>query len=568
MVNDQASDPNTTAQANTTERRNVRNYQERSTPYGVDISENDTQPLQARVPLASIYEEKSPPYRPLMPQQPPDLPGRIPVPGATVERSHGLRHPPPSPLQFAGFDQGSIPRHPHHSQMYPPTSGCGLHGTPAAPSGWYPAQQQQLPSGFSTFGATPAAQQLPHPSQTDTTIAMLAQMALAGDQVARGVMLQYWAQESTTGHGSPGFGSLPAANAQTTPRHRDITRIQMPGIRIDTAEHAQNSLYMFEARCQQMDIPTAGGDAQQDQLLDQLVSKWCEQVSVVLTSLRCTFPVGGSGAEKLQHIKEVFINPLVQQRDTDPESAVAAFRFDQLFGGTGLEFHSKLLVLQDLVARLPAAVRGSPSYWIDRCRTHAGPSLMFYFAEVLAGLTEADPTLPASVKQRWSAFSRVMAAAIDRSKRNLAPDPTTGLQAFPHSASGGDKQPLKQHPKGQGETCGDELCPSSVGGECDIYGEPSEKRLASLNNCPSRKRFVNRERERLGKPALQYPPLTNAQRTMQAGYDQRRAERQASEQATRQPRSNQHAAPVDPWLADFRELAEQFGLEGELTRSQ
>jgi hypothetical protein len=129
---------------------------------------------------------------------------------------------------------------------------------------------------------------------------MLAQAALAGDQVARGVMLQYWRieQESTTGHGSPGFGSLSAANAQATPRHRDITRIQMPGIRIDTAEHAQNSLYMFEARCQQMDIPTAGGDAQQDQLLDQLVSKWCEQVSVVLTSLRCTFPVGGSGAEE------------------------------------------------------------------------------------------------------------------------------------------------------------------------------------------------------------------------------------------------------------------------------
>ena len=91
MVNDQASDPDTTAQANTKERRNVRNVQERSTAYGVDLSENDTQPLQARVPLASIYEEKSPLYRPLMPQQPPDLPGRIPVPGATVERSHGSR---------------------------------------------------------------------------------------------------------------------------------------------------------------------------------------------------------------------------------------------------------------------------------------------------------------------------------------------------------------------------------------------------------------------------------------------------------------------------------------------
>ena len=152
MVNDQASDPDTTAQANTTERRNVRNVEERSTANGVDISENDTQPLQARVLFA--LEENSPPYRPLMPQQHPDLPGRIPVPGATVERSHGPR-------------------------------------------------------------ATPAAQQLggqrSHPSQAYTALAMLAQMALAGDQVARGVIR---AQKSATDHGSPEFGSLPAANAQ------------------------------------------------------------------------------------------------------------------------------------------------------------------------------------------------------------------------------------------------------------------------------------------------------------------------------------------------------------------
>ena len=152
MVNDQASDPDTTAQANTTERRNVRNVEERSTANGVDISENDTQPLQARVPFA--LEEKSPPYRPLIPQQHPDLPGRIPVPGATVERSHGPR-------------------------------------------------------------VTPAAQQLggqrSHPSQAYTALAMLAQMALAGDQVARGVIR---AQKSATDHGSPEFGSLPEANAQ------------------------------------------------------------------------------------------------------------------------------------------------------------------------------------------------------------------------------------------------------------------------------------------------------------------------------------------------------------------
>ena len=105
MVNDQASDPDTTAHANTTERRNVRNVEERSTANGVDISENDTQPLQARVPFA--LEEKSPPYRPLIPQQHPDLPGRIPVPGATVERSHGPRATPAAQQRTlqAGYDQ-------------------------------------------------------------------------------------------------------------------------------------------------------------------------------------------------------------------------------------------------------------------------------------------------------------------------------------------------------------------------------------------------------------------------------------------------------------------------------
>ena len=105
MVNDQASDPDTTAQTNTTERRNVRNVEERSTANGVDISENDTQPLQARVPFA--LEENSPPYRPLMPQQHPDLPGRIPVPGATVERSHGPRATPAAQQRTlqAGYDQ-------------------------------------------------------------------------------------------------------------------------------------------------------------------------------------------------------------------------------------------------------------------------------------------------------------------------------------------------------------------------------------------------------------------------------------------------------------------------------
>ena len=155
MVNDQASDPDTTAQANTTERRNVRNVQERSTANGVDISENNPQPHSRHECLLQVYPRKnSPPYRPHMPQQPPDLSGRIPVPGATVERSHGPR-------------------------------------------------------------ATPAAQQLggqrSHPSQAYTALAMLAQMALAGDQVARGVIR---AQKSATDHGSPEFGSLHAANAQ------------------------------------------------------------------------------------------------------------------------------------------------------------------------------------------------------------------------------------------------------------------------------------------------------------------------------------------------------------------
>ena len=78
------------------------------------------------------------------------------------------------------------------------------------------------------------------------------------------------------------------------------------------------------------------------------------------------------------------------QRDQNPEHAVAAFSFSQMFGGTGLDFHDKAQQLCELTSRLPAAVRGDDEYWINRIRKEAGMTIMFYYAEVLPKMAELE----------------------------------------------------------------------------------------------------------------------------------------------------------------------------------
>ena len=93
-----------------------------------------------------------------------------------------------------------------------------------------------------------------------------------------------------------------------------------------------------------------------------------------------------------------------------------------------------------------------------------------------------------------------------------------------------------------------------------------------LNDYPGRKRYVNRERLRLGRPHLQYPSLTAAQEKIQEEYDATKPANGGG-RGRGQPATNLHSNPTaepeeeetaadTPWMADFRELAEQLGLEG------
>ena len=114
-------------------------------------------------------------------------------------------------------------------------------------------------------------------------------------------------------------------------------------------------------------------------------------------------------------------------------------------------------------------------------------------------------------------------------------------------------------------------------------GKPTAARLIELSDAPGRKRYVNDKRAKLGKPKLQYPALTVAQTKLQEEYDEYKAAKGGGKGRGRptgrgggrggRPATNLHsnstgepekeaAAADTPWMADFRELAEQLGLEG------
>ena len=60
--------------------------------------------------------------------------------------------------------------------------------------------------------------------------------------------------------------------------------------------------------------------------------------------------------------------------------------------------------------------------------------IMFYFAEVLPQIAETDRDVTQVTASRdWLVFLRVMAAAIDRTRRA---NPTRGLQTFAHPGCG------------------------------------------------------------------------------------------------------------------------------------
>jgi hypothetical protein len=135
--------------------------------------------------------------------------------------------------------------------------------------------------------------------------------------------------------------------------------------------------------------------------------------------------------------------------------------------------------------------------------------IMFYYAEVLPNMAECDGDVTqASAASDWLIFLRVMAAAIDRSRRAAKPSPAQDWHVPAHSGGNGLAPPAQSE--------GSQDSPSHSGGQRDAQGATTA-----------------------GQPAAN---LHNAS-------------------ASGEPPANQAAAGEEGWLADFRELAEQLGLE-------
>ena len=192
-------------------------------------------------------------------------------------------------------------------------------------------------------------------------------------------------------------------------------------IDVSTAEKALNAKYNFFSLLEQLDVPTEGGTKEQDKQLRLLVDRWSKGNDDITSSLRNTFDEGGTGEERLAHVVITFILPMTQRRDVDPEGEMGKHDFSKLYSGSDLTFHKELLILRDMIKRLPMAVRATPTHWIKRIRSMASVETKSYFEEVLLQeeLTEDKGRVTKElVKADWNQFSQVMSKALDLQQKS------------------------------------------------------------------------------------------------------------------------------------------------------
>ena len=126
-----------------------------------------------------------------------------------------------------------------------------------------------------------------HPSQTDAALSVLSQRALVGDPLAQRVMADHWQRQATESEGGSNreLDRSSGTYERLPPPQRDLSRVAIAGITLDTVEQALNSLYVFRNLCARTGTPLSGGTPQQDKELSQLVDLWCEKNSKIVTTL-------------------------------------------------------------------------------------------------------------------------------------------------------------------------------------------------------------------------------------------------------------------------------------------
>ena len=365
-------------------------------------------------------------------------------------------------------------------------------------------------------------------------------------------------------------------------RNVDVSRVKVTPISVSTASKAQNSQYLFMGQLEELNVPTTGGTSEQSKQLKQLVDKWCCESEPIITSLRNTFESGGSGAERLEHVVASFIMPMQQQRDVDPEGAVARYDYSKLMAGTGTDFHSELLNFKEKVARLPRGVRADPAYWINRIKEKTSDGQLAAFErEVKSEEKSGNGGVQHDADHEWITFSRVMSKAIDtqrkRNAKSAAEQQMTPYGLAAHGLGAGGRQQQGGRPTAC-DLCDGFKCPheSDANSPCDVYAfSVSQHRAKEIIDDPPLKAFVDRNRKRYGKAPINYPQPTEQQKQKMEQYDAHRETlfatkgkggKGGSAQAGRPPAANAHSEQstyeqqLDEGLERLEKLREQFGM--------
>tara|TARA_B110000046_G_scaffold59395_1_gene66693 strand:+ start:375 stop:1949 length:1575 start_codon:yes stop_codon:yes gene_type:complete len=409
-------------------------------------------------------------------------------------------------------------------------------------------------SGGQVYGQYGMTKTMPPSPQQPTWLAQVQEAAMNGDPSALQMVITFWSNQGGQELGGRSEFSCDLAEPkgarkelerrietlmESKKKQLDLTRVVVDKIDVSTAEKALNAKYNFFSLLEQLDVPTEGGTKEQDKQLRLLVDRWSKGNEDITSSLRNTFDEGGTGEERLAHVVITFVLPMTQRRDVDPEGEMGKHDFSKLYSGSGLKFHSELLILRDMIKRLPMAVRATPTHWIKRIKGMASVETKAYFEEVLQEELEEGKSRVTKelVKTDWNQFSQVMSKALDlqqkSSKKREELQSPYGLAAHTGPpAMGGGRPPAGGREAVTGcDLCDGYKCPHKFdqAKPCDVHSvSVSQARCAEIIDDPSLKAYVDGGRFHNKKNPLNYPQPTESQKVKLQEYDQFRKEKRAT----------------------------------------
>ena len=173
----------------------------------------------------------------------------------------------------------------------------------------------------------------------------------------------------------------------TTVSMRDAG-ISVSCIQHETPEEAGNSWYKFEGYLRALNLESIategplrgasdanvrGPKAARD--LDKLLDQFVKDDNRVISSLRSTFPHGGSSFDKLKHVYDSFISTM-EVVQADAAQKISSFDWAAFAAMDGKRARETLIQFNALVRSLDSAVRGNEGHWIRHINRHLPASTL------------------------------------------------------------------------------------------------------------------------------------------------------------------------------------------------